>query len=91
MVTSELADVISTEGRLHGVNSWVLFKLIEEGHPSSGIFGLLVAKATIIIDEERADVRQNEGEEARVFWLPRYVTTVHENILPPTMTVHVTE
>jgi len=33
------------------------FKFVEKSHTGSSIFGLLVSKAAIIIDEERADVR----------------------------------
>lgn len=57
MIASELTRVISTKGWFHGVNSWMGFKFVEKGHTGSSIFGLLVSKAAIIIDEERADVR----------------------------------
>lgn len=62
MVACELPHVVATEGGLHGVDGWVLLQLIEQSHSSSGIFGFLISKSAIIIDEERTNVRQDEGE-----------------------------
>jgi hypothetical protein len=64
VITSELTHVVTTEGGLHGVDGWMLLQFIEESHTCSGIFRLLISKTAIIIDEERADVRQDEGEKA---------------------------
>ena len=91
VIASELTHVVTTEGGLHGVDGWMLLQFIEESHTCSGIFRLLISKTAIIIDEEGADVRQDEGEKARVLWLTRHVTSVHEDVLPSAMAMHVTE
>lgn len=44
-----------------------------------------------MVDEERADVRQDEGEDARVLWRMWYVATVHKDVLASTVPMKVSE
>lgn len=50
------ANIVSTEGGLHSVDGWVHLEFVKEGHSSSGLLGLLVAEAGVVVDEKGADV-----------------------------------
>ena len=69
----------------------MLSELIEQSHPSCGFFGFLIAESWIVIDEKWANVRQNEGEDARVFRWMWYIAAVHENVFTATMAMEVSK
>ena len=69
----------------------MLPQFIEKSHASCGFFRLLVPEARVVVDEERADVRQDERKNARVFRRMWYVATVHKDVLAATMPMKVSE
>ena len=66
VILGVLSSIVAAEGGLDGVDGRVVPQLVEEGHAGGGLLRFLVAKARVVVDEEWADVGQNEGEDAGV-------------------------
>jgi hypothetical protein len=45
----------------------------------------------MIINKKWANLRHNEWEKPCFFWFIWNITTVHENIFPPTMSMEITK
>ena len=66
-------------------------EFIEECHAGGRLLRLLVAEARVVVDEKGADVGEDEGEDAGVLGRRRNVAPVHEDVLPTTVPVEVSE
>jgi len=90
MVVLVWAHVVPAERGLDRVDGWTL-QFVEESHASGGFFRFLISKSGVAIDEERTDIRHNKRMQPRIFRLPRYITAVHEDVLPTAVSMEVAE
>lgn len=91
MVLGEGSLVITAEGALHRVDARVVFVIVKQRHTGCGLFGLLVPKARVGVNEEGVDRRQNEREQSRVLRGVGHMAAVHENVFAARVSMEITK
>jgi hypothetical protein len=69
----------------------VLAVLVKQCHSRCGLFGLLISKAGIRIDEERIQRTKDKRKQTRVLGGTRHLAAIHENVLLATVPVKITK
>ena len=90
MIILVRSHIVSAKWTFYGINCWA-FQLIEKGHSCCGFFRFLVSESGEIVYKEWADLGHNEGEQTRVLRLTRHIAAIHKDVLPPAMTMEITE
>jgi len=90
VVFSKRALIISTETAFHRKDVCTL-KLIKQWHSRCWLFIFLVAEPGIVVNEEGADVREDEREKPRFFRSVLNIAPVHKDVFPAAVAMVITK
>ena len=83
-------SIITTKRGFNGVYCLTL-ELIKQCHSSCRFLGFLIAKPRVLINEEWANLRHDEGKQSCLLGFVGHIAAVHEDVLASAVAMEVAE